>query len=94
MENPIFGAVNCTVLSTGCKNTILAYKTDKIIPATHMGDNCAPLLVEISKQKELVITLEYLMDFSGIADFKAEIMNTNKIVSSVQDYVLEVGELL
>lgn len=94
MENPIFGAVNCTVLSTGCKNTILAYKTDKIIPATHMGDNCAPLLVEISKQKELVITLEYLMDFSDIADFKAEIMNTNKIVSSVQDYVLEVGELL
>lgn len=37
MENPLFGAINCSMLSTGCKNTILAYKTDKIIPATHMG---------------------------------------------------------
>lgn len=89
-----FGPINCTMLSTGCKNTILAYKTDRIIPATHMGDNCAPLLVEIAKQKDLTITLEYLMDFSKIPDFEALILNTNVMVHSSLEYVLEVGDLL
>lgn len=54
----------------GCKNTILAYKTDRVIPATFMGNNCAPLLFEIAKNKDLTITLEYLMKFDTCSDLK------------------------
>lgn len=94
MENPIFGPVNCSVLSMGCKNTILAYETDKIIPATFMGDNCAPLIFEISKMKPLTITLEYIMRFDKCRDFTAYIMNTHKTVQSYEEYLLEAVELI
>lgn len=94
MENPTFGPINCRILSMSCKNTILAYKTDKIIPATFMGNNCAPLVFEISKHKDLTITLEYLMDFGNCENFEAYIMNTDKIIHSYRDYVLEVVDLI
>lgn len=94
MENPNFGPVNSTMLSTGCKNTILAYKLDRIIPATHMGDNCAPYVFAISKNKDLTITLEYIMDFSKCENFEAEILNCNQKVTNYFDYVCMAGEFL
>lgn len=94
MQNDRFGAVNCTMLSTGCKNTILAYKTNNIIPATHMGNNCAPLLVEISAKKDLTITLEHMMNFSDIPDFHAVILNTGKPVNSMREFIFEIEDLL
>lgn len=94
MENPVFGPVNCRILSMSCKNTILAYETDRIIPATFMGNNCAPLLVEIAKTKDLTITLEYLMSFKDCDGFEAYIMNTNKTVHSFKEYVWEAVELV
>lgn len=89
MENPIFGPINVKTLSTGCKNTILAYKTDRVIPATYMGDNCAKYVWEISKKKDLTITLEYLMDFSHCEGFSAYILNSNKIVNSYFEFADE-----
>lgn len=94
MENPIFGPINVRMLSTGCKNTILAYETDRIIPATHMGDNCAPFVWEIAKRKDLTITLEYVMDFSKCEGFSAFIMNSNKMVNSYEDYLFEAIDYL
>lgn len=94
MENPIFGPINCKILSMGCKNTILAYKTDRIIPATFMGNNCAPLLCEIAKHKDLTITLEYLMNFEKCNDFEAHIMNIDKTVHSYKEYVWEAVDLI
>lgn len=94
MENPIFGPVNCSILSMGCKNTILAYMTDRVIPATFMGDNCAPLVFEISKHKDLTITLEYIMKFDKCDDFEAHIINIGKTVHSYREYILEAVELV
>lgn len=94
MENPFFGPINVLKLSMGCKNLILAYKTDKVIPATFMGDNCAPLLCEIAKQKDLTITLEHIMDFSKCSDFEAHILNIGKHVKSYKEYVWEAVDLL
>ena len=94
MENPIFGPVNCSMLSMGCKNTILAYETDKVIPATFMGNNCAPLVFEISKHKDLIITLEYLMKFDMCDNFEAHIINIDKTVHSYKEYLWEAVELV
>ena len=94
MYNPFFGPINVTKLSTGCKNTILAYKTDRIIPATYMGDNCAPFICEIAQNKDLTITLEYIMDFSRCSNFQAYIINIQKQVNSYKEYVWEAVELL
>ncbi len=94
MEHPVFGPINSTMLSTSCKNTTLAYKTDRIIPATHIGDNCAPYVYQIAQQKNLTITLNYLMDFSECVPFVAFILNSNKMVHDYFDYLCEAGDYL
>lgn len=87
MTNTIFGPVNCRMLSGGCKNCILAYKTDRIINATLMGDNCAPVLVEIAKQKDLTIMLEHLFNFSSVPVLDALILNSHTEVHSYSEYL-------
>ncbi len=94
MTNPTFGPVNCTMLSQGCKNCILAYETDNVIDADIMGDNCARILVEIAKKKDLTVTLSYLKIFKDIPDFSALILNSNKMVYSFAEYVFEAVEYL
>lgn len=94
MTNPVFGPVNCRILSGGCKNCILAYKLDRIINATLMGDNCAPILVEIAKKKDLTIMLEHIFDFSKVSDFSALILNTNTEVHSYREYLYMAVELV
>lgn len=85
MSNPVWGPVNCRILSTGVKNLILAYETDNIIYATRMGDNCSDLLLEIADKKELTICLTHIMHFSR--DFTAHIMNNDIIIYTLTEYV-------
>ncbi len=92
MYNPLWGPVNCKLLSTGAKNLILAYKTDEIIYATCMGDNCGSLLLEISGQKDLTIVLEHILKFGK--DFKALFLNNNKTTTTYLDYINEMIKLL
>lgn len=94
MTNPIFGPVNCRILSGGCKNCILAYKLDRVINATLMGDNCGVILAEIAKKKDLTIMLEHLFDFSKVPDFSALILNTNTEVHSYREYLYAAIELI
>lgn len=87
MSNPIFGEINCKLLSQGCKNCILAYKLDRVINATLMGDNCGPILMEIAAMKDLTISLEHLFDFSRTENFSALILNNGQIVNSYDEYL-------
>lgn len=94
MTNPVFGPVNCRILSQGCKNCILAYRTNNIINADLMGDNCAQVIVEIAREKDLIITLEHCFCFKDITDFSALILNSNKMVYTYAEYLNEVIEYL
>lgn len=87
MSNPTFGEINCKLLSQGCKNCILAYKTDRVINSTMMGDNCGPILMEIAAMKDLTITLKHLFDFSHVKNFSALILNTGQMVRSYDEYL-------
>jgi hypothetical protein len=79
-------------LSTGVKNLIMAWITVYPINATHCGDNCAKWLVEISKRKDLYITLHHIMTFPK--DTKAVILNNNKQCESNEDIFWELCEVL
>lgn len=94
MTNPIFGPVNCRILSGGCKNCILAYKLDRVIDADLMGDNCAPILVEIGKMKDLTVILNHCMDFSSVPEFDAIILNSNQKISNYDEYLDAVADFL
>lgn len=92
MNNPIWGPTNCSLLSTSAKNLILAYKTNEIIYATCMGDNCSSLLLEIAEHKDLTIVLEHILRFNR--DFIAHFLNNNVTVTTNKDYVFTMLDLL
>lgn len=92
MSNPIWGPVNCRILSTGVKNLILADKTDEIIYATCMGDNCSGLLLEIADRKDLTVALQHIMHFPR--DFTARILNTDVTIHSLVEYTNVMCDLL
>ena len=94
MTSPNFGPANCTMLSTGCKNVIMAYKTDFILNATQMGDNCGPDLCRIAEKKDVTVMLQHVFRFKGIPNFKALILNDGKVVEEYLDYLEEAAEYL
>ncbi len=94
ISSPIFGNMSPKQLSGGVKTLLLvANDKTKIFNASTCGDNCAPWLLKIAKNRKVVINLYHLMDF-GEKPFKIRVMNTGKIVKSMAELVLEAGEFV
>ncbi|MBR1742408.1 MAG: DUF4869 domain-containing protein [Lachnospiraceae bacterium] len=63
-NSPIYGALPMDRLSTGTKSVIIANRfPDKIVNATQCGNNCAKWFLEMSRDKDVTIQLDHLMDF-------------------------------
>lgn len=86
IEHPIFKAINYNMLSSTCRNLILAYKLDDIaIDATYCGDKAGEWLIKLgTMKKKLTIVLNYLLLFS--CDFKAVIVNDGRHISTLREY--------
>lgn len=98
--SPAFGkTIPPTELSGGVKTLILiANDHSNVFNASKCGDNCAKWILKIAdiqaaKKQKTVINLRHLMDF-GNGTFKIRIMNTNRIVTTMQELLLEAGELV
>lgn len=88
MEEPIFGAMSPERLSSGCKALILLYIHPELnIYASRMGDNCAKYLIDMSKEKDITVTLHHAMVFPH--DFDAVILDTGKEVHTRKEYMHE-----
>lgn len=88
IQSPVFGAISPDRLSGGTKTLILIDNDNEhIFNATHCGNNCAPYLLKISENKDVTVTLEYIMDFG--TDFEIKILNTGNIVNNFDDYFRE-----
>ena len=103
IESPVLGSISPHSLSGGVKTLILIYKDrsdggSKVFNASTCGDNCAKWLLEIARRrdrqhKKTVINLRHLMDF-GEEPFKLRILNENKVVDNMGDFVLVAGKYL
>ena len=91
IESPVLGAITPLHLSDGVKTLILMAhdNTGRFFNASAGGDNCAKWIYEISKQKDLIINLHHIMDFSTCDNFSAYIINTDKQVNSYKEYLDE-----
>ena len=88
IQSPVFGAMSPDRLSRGTKTLILIDNDDEhIFNATHCGNNCVPYLLKIAKNKNVTVTLEYIMDFG--TDFEIKILNTGNVVNNFDDYFRE-----
>ena len=95
IESPVLGPISPKELSGGVK-TLMLMKFDesgKIFNASACGDNCAPWICRIAREKDLTINLHHIMDFSGINDLKAMILNTGREVTGYKEYVDEAIEI-
>jgi hypothetical protein len=91
IQSPVLGSIPVKDISGGVKTLILMAfdKSGKIFNASACGDNCAKWIAKIGKEKDLTINLHHVMDFSGIPDFEALMLNTGKMVHSYKEYLQE-----
>ena len=59
----------------------------KIFNASTCGDNCSKWIQKIAEEKDLTIRLGHIMGFT--APFKIEVLNTGKIVTNMEDLIME-----
>lgn len=94
IDSPIFGKIPPVELSGGVKTLILVkFEKDKIFNASTCGDNCAKWLLKIAETEDRTVNLHHLMDF-GTEPFTIHILNTDKIVHSMDELVSIAGEFV
>lgn len=89
MESPVFGGMSPVGLSTGCKAVILMEVLERPnIYATKCGDNCVPDILEISRRKDITITLHHPMVFPKDG-FTAYIVDTDTTIHTQKEFINE-----
>ena len=94
IESKALGPIPVTSISGGSKTLILIYnEPHKVFNASTCGDNCAKWILKIAKKskKDITINLRHVMDF-GKGKFEIKILNNNKVVHSMEEYVLYAGQ--
>ncbi len=91
IQSPVLGPIPVKEISGGVKTLILmAFDTSGwIFNASACGDNCAKWIMAIGRKKDLTINLHHVMDFDGVEDFEALMVNTGKTVHSYEEYLVE-----
>jgi hypothetical protein len=91
IQSPVLGPISVKEISGGVKTLILMAfdQSGKIFNASACGDNCAKWIAKLGKEKDLTINLHHVMDFSGISDFEALMLNTGNVVHGYEEYLKE-----
>ena len=77
IENDIFGSFSSTELSAGVKTLLLIRNVkNRIFNISNCGDNCAPYLLELAKDRDIKVTLHHAMNFGN--SFAVKVINDNK----------------
>ena len=92
IQSPVLGPISVKEISGGVKTLILMAFDDsgRIFNASACGNNCAKWILEIGKQKELIVNLRHIMDF-GDNEFEIYVMNTDSIVHNMDELVRVAG---
>ena len=88
IQSPVLGPISVTEISGGVKTLILMAFDDsgRIFNASACGNNCAKWILEIGKQKELIVNLRHIMDF-GDNEFEIKILNKDQIVHNMEEFI-------
>ena len=89
--SPVLGGIPPERLSGGSKAIICIKYTDWIFSITAMGENCYPILAEIAKEKDILMTCDrtmslYMYGFYG----DIYIDNTGRVVDNDKDLMQEL----
>lgn len=89
IQSPVFGIISPERLSGGTKTLLLMKNMpDQIFNASTCGDNCAPFILKLARERDLTINLYHLMNF-GKRSFKAKILNDGVTVVNMEELLFE-----
>ncbi len=95
IDSPVLGPISPEQLSGGVKTLIMIYEMPELIfDATSCGPNCAHMLLEIGRKKDVTVNLRYCMPMEGLEPFEIRIMNTSEIVRNEKEYTLAALDAL
>ncbi|MCM1222809.1 MAG: DUF4869 domain-containing protein [Lachnospiraceae bacterium] len=87
IESPVLKTISHEWLSGGAKQIIMSYSVPEVVyDGDNLGDNCWPLLLEISKERDIAISLSYYPIFKWVDDTQVHILNSDEIVSSFDEF--------
>jgi hypothetical protein len=94
IQSPVLGPIPPERLSGGVKTLILIWHVlDKVFNASNCGDNCAPWLLRMGRERDITINLRHLLDF-GAEPFDLKILNTGTVVHSMRELVPIAGDFV
>ena len=89
IQSPVLGPITPLQLSGGVK-TLLLIKFDRshVFNASTCGDNCAKWILDMAKNRKVLINLYHVMDF-GADDFKIRVVNSGVIAHNMAELIHE-----
>ena len=91
----VLGPIPPEKLSGGVKTLISIYKTpDHMFDATSCGNNCSKWLLDMGKQMDITVNLNYPMEFEDCEGFEIHIENNDKIYYKSKEYLLAALDVL
>lgn len=95
IDSPVLGIISPRELSGGVKGLILMiFEPELEFLGSQFGDNCAPWILEIAKSNDITIAFEHIMEFPDIDGLNIHIVNSDKIVNTMEEYVIEALKYL
>lgn len=89
VQSPVLGPITIREISGGAKALITMNSDNTVISnANSCGDNCAPLLAELSRKKDFSVYLSYPMKFEDLI-FDMKIARTGRICHKAAEYEKE-----
>lgn len=88
--SPVLGSIPVTRISGGSKTLIqIAFDGEHVFNASVCGDNCAKWLLQIGREKDIVVRLGHIMHFPE-ETFEIKIVNTGDVVHTQYELVEKV----
>lgn len=89
IKSPVLGSITPLQLSGGVKTLILIrFDRKHVFNASTCGDNCAKWILDMAKDRKVVINLYHVMDF-GSDDFKIKVLNSDNIAHNMSELIHE-----
>lgn len=96
LKSPVLGTMPPQWLSDGTKGLLLLkYDTrkDVVLRSNAFGNNCAPYILEIAREKDIVLIGRHLINFGEFTD-DIEVLNVPKVCHGHAEYIQVCREVL
>jgi hypothetical protein len=87
VDSPILGRIDIINISGGAKSLIMMNAMPNLVyNGNCMGNNCWPLLLELTKTKDIAISLRYFPHFKWVEGAQVQCINSGEMFNSFKEF--------